>query len=93
MRDQFLTRGELAASFHGHLPIVAACRQEQTARYYLNRVRRRTARSPPTRPTSKKARLEIGKVAITVAQLYLRPHVAAYPPGRIHRAVPSNKNR
>src|SRR5262249_34243266 len=39
-------------SFHGHLPIVAACRQEQTARYYLNRAGRRTARSPPTRRAS-----------------------------------------
>jgi hypothetical protein len=31
-------------------------------------------------------------VAITVAQLYLCPHVAAYPAGRVHRAVPSDKN-
>jgi ATP-dependent DNA ligase len=31
-------------------------------------------------------------VATTVAQFYLSPHVAAYPPGRVHRAVPSDKN-
>ena len=35
----------------------------------------------------------IGEVAITVAQLYLLRHVAAYPPGRVHRAVPPDKNR
>src|SRR5262249_36575587 len=29
------------------------------------------------------------KVAITPAQFYLFPHRAAYPPGRVHRAVPS----
>ena len=26
------------------------------------------------------------------AQLYLSPHVATYPPGRVHRAVPPNQN-
>ena len=31
------------------------------------------------------------KVAFTPAQFYLFLHVAAYPPGRVHRAVPSNK--
>src|SRR5262249_33011736 len=31
-----------------------------------------------------------GRVAITRAQFYLFAHVAAYPPGRVHRAVPPN---
>jgi hypothetical protein len=66
--------------------------EEQTARYYLDRARRRTASSPPgPARLAKNARLEIGKVAITVAQLYLSPHIAASSPGRVHRAVSPTK--
>src|SRR5262249_399260 len=32
-------------------------------------------------------------VAITLARIICVPHVAAYPPGRVHRAVPPNQNR
>ena len=39
----------IVRAFTGTSLIVVACRQEQTARYYLNRARRRTALSPPTR--------------------------------------------
>ena len=41
---------------------------------------------------AKKAGLD-SKVAITPAQFYSFPDVAAYPPGRVHRAVPPNQNR
>jgi hypothetical protein len=29
-------------------------------------------------------------ICISIRVVYLGPHVAAYPPGRVHRAVPSN---
>src|SRR5262249_48590445 len=40
--------------------------------------------TPRPRPTDERSDL----VAITPAQFYLFPHVAAYLPGRVHRAVP-----
>src|SRR6516164_1513740 len=41
---------------------------------------------------SKNAGFEPVKVAIVVGQPYLVRHVAAYLPGRVHRAVPSDQN-
>jgi hypothetical protein len=43
----------IVRAFTGTSLIVARCHQKQTARYYRNCARRRTARSPPTCPTSK----------------------------------------
>src|SRR5262249_11707791 len=40
---------------------------------------------------AKKAGLD-SKVAITPAQFYLSPHLAAYPPRRVHRAVPFRRS-
>jgi hypothetical protein len=34
-----------------------------------------------------------GEVGFTVAPVYLAPHVAGYPSGRVYRAVPSDKDR
>src|SRR5215472_6563880 len=45
------------------------------------------------RKVSKKSERWFGEVEIGVARLYLAPHVTAYPPGRVHRAVSPNQNR
>src|SRR5690348_15930305 len=34
-----------------------------------------------------------GDVAIAIAPMLLTRHVAAYPPGRVHRAVPPKQNQ
>jgi hypothetical protein len=41
---------------------------------------------------NKKMRAFDDEVALAVAPFYLVPQFAACPPGRVHRAVPSDKN-